>query len=351
MGVITQDIWVDDSASPGSMKISTVTDPRAYGLAVWVDTVAQLNALTLSDFFNGTLVVCVENGLAYFIVNGTKYVIGAAPADVWVNTTGDSMSGDLTMTPPAVIKFGSGLRQMMNLWGTTYGIGVQSNSYYERTPNSFAWFKGGVHSDTRWDPGAGGTLQMGLDTNGNLVLGKPAALNAGTKGIELQGAAGVASVTNDVFNNINMWFNKTGAANAGNSVYVTFRTSADASWVAGNITLTAAGGVTYGSGSDRRLKRIIGPVENSIERLRRIPVWHFAWKHNDEVQDGFMADEVQAVIPDAVTGEPDAVDGDGSIIPQQLDQGRMVPLLTAALQQALDKIDDLEARVAALEAA
>ena len=85
-----------------------------------------------------------------------------------------------------------------------------------------------------------------------------------------------------------------------------------------------------------------------------------------------MAHEAQTVIPEAITGTKDEVevwkeheelpedvsvgdnklDADGNTIPeyQSIDQSKLVPLLTAALQEAIAKIETLETKVAALEA-
>ena len=65
--------------------------------------------------------------------------------------------------------------------------------------------------------------------------------------------------------------------------------------------------------------------------------------------DGFIADEAMAVVPEAINGEVDATNDDGSISPQQIDQSKIVPLLTAALKEAIAKIETLETKVAALE--
>jgi hypothetical protein len=65
--------------------------------------------------------------------------------------------------------------------------------------------------------------------------------------------------------------------------------------------------------------------------------------------DGFLAHEAQAVVPEAVTGTKDAVDADGNPDYQGIDQSKLVPLLTAALQEALAAIESLTARVSALE--
>ena len=68
-----------------------------------------------------------------------------------------------------------------------------------------------------------------------------------------------------------------------------------------------------------------------------------------ETVDGFLAHEVQEVVPQAVNGEKDAVDQEGNDLYQSMDASKMVPLLTAALQEAIAKIESLEARIQVLE--
>ena len=109
--------------------------------------------------------------------------------------------------------------------------------------------------------------------------------------------------------------------------------------------------VSYNTSSDYRLKEDIVDLDGAVDRLKQLQPRRFKFIGNDKlgVIDGFIAHEVQAVIPDAVDGEKDAVDMDGNIVPQAIDQSRLVPLLTAALQEALIKIEQLEARMNILE--
>ena len=67
------------------------------------------------------------------------------------------------------VSFGSSTQQMVNLYSTTYGLGVQSSTLYYRSDDGYAWFKGGVHADTANDAGAGGALAMKLDSSYNLT--------------------------------------------------------------------------------------------------------------------------------------------------------------------------------------
>ena len=112
----------------------------------------------------------------------------------------------------------------------------------------------------------------------------------------------------------------------------------------------SAGATAYNTSSDYRLKENITLLDGAIARLNQLPVHRFNFIADpDTVVDGFIAHEAAAVVPECVTGEKDEVDEDGEPVYQGIDQSKIVPLLTAALQEAIAKIDALEARIAALE--
>jgi len=123
--------------------------------------------------------------------------------------------------------------------------------------------------------------------------------------------------------------------------------------IIGNIT-TNGSAVSYNTSSDRRLKENIQPVTGTtglslVAQLRPVT---FEWINNPALGEvlGFIADEVQQVIPQAVTGQSNAVDAEGNPVYQGIDLSKLVPVLTAALQEAATQINALSARVAALEA-
>ena len=121
-----------------------------------------------------------------------------------------------------------------------------------------------------------------------------------------------------------------------------------------NITPSAC---TYNSASDYRLKENQVSISDGITRLKQLKPYRFNFKADASTTvDGFFAHEVQTVVPQAVTGTKDEVateevDGKsiGDPIYQGMDHGKLVPLLTAALQEAIAKIETLETKVAALE--
>jgi trimeric autotransporter adhesin len=67
--------------------------------------------------------------------------------------------------------FGAATRQVLNLYSTSYGIGVQDSTLYQRSNSQFAWFRDGAHGDGALDPGAGGALLMTLGTNAGTPVG------------------------------------------------------------------------------------------------------------------------------------------------------------------------------------
>ena len=115
-------------------------------------------------------------------------------------------------------------------------------------------------------------------------------------------------------------------------------------------TITTDGSNTaFNTGSDYRLKENIVDLTDGITRLKTLKPCRFNFKANTtKTVDGFLAHEVTAV-PEAITGVKDDVDSEGKPIYQCIDQSKLVPLLTAALQEAIAKIETLETKVAALE--
>ena len=116
---------------------------------------------------------------------------------------------------------------------------------------------------------------------------------------------------------------------------------------------------SYNTSSDYRLKENVTPISDGITRLKTLKPSRFNFKVNkDTTVDGFLAHEVTAV-PEAVTGTKDQVATaddvndeikEGDPIYQSIDQSKLVPLLTAALQEAITEIETLKTKVAALEA-
>jgi hypothetical protein len=111
----------------------------------------------------------------------------------------------------------------------------------------------------------------------------------------------------------------------------------------GNISIT----------SDRRLKERISDMKTALDRVMQLRPVTFMYKEtgsplfsgSDIPQEGFIADELQTVIPSAVNGEKDALTADGNIQPQTLNMTPIVSVLTKALQEQQKLIEELRSEL------
>ena len=117
----------------------------------------------------------------------------------------------------------------------------------------------------------------------------------------------------------------------------------------GNITFSS-GSVSYNTSSDYRLKENVVDLDGAITRVKQLAPKRFNFIDQERTVDGFVAHEAATVVPEAVTGTHNEVDDDGNAVMQGIDQSKLVPLLTAALQEAIAEIETLKTKVAALEA-
>ena len=106
---------------------------------------------------------------------------------------------------------------------------------------------------------------------------------------------------------------------------------------------TSLSATSFVTSSDYRLKENIAPMTGALAKVAQLKPVIYTWKSDGSAGQGFIAHELQEVAPYAVSGEKDGEQMQG------VDYGKITPLLTAALQEALAKIESLEARLAVLE--
>lgn len=115
--------------------------------------------------------------------------------------------------------------------------------------------------------------------------------------------------------------------------------------------LPSSTGTTYSTSSDYRLKENIAPMQGALSVVQQLKPCTYTWKSDGSDGQGFIAHELQAVVPDCVTGEKDAVDADGNPVYQGIDTSFLVATLTAAIQEQQALIQQLQADVAELKGA
>jgi len=121
---------------------------------------------------------------------------------------------------------------------------------------------------------------------------------------------------------------------------------------------TNGSSTAYNVSSDYRLKENVAPMTGALSKVAQLKPCTFTWKVDGSASQGFIAHELQEVVPECVTGEKDAVeiytDEEGNeqtrIKPQGVDTSFLVATLTAAIQELKAELDEAKARIAALEA-
>ena len=184
-----------------------------------------------------------------------------------------------------------------------------------------------------------------IDSNGILLVGATS-----TTGLQLATAGGLATDGKNY-----LWITRSGGG--GSTVDIGRTSSAGTGnyvewWYNGTNTGTVSTNgstTTYGTSSDYRLKENIAPMTGALNKVSQLKPCTYVWKSTGEESQGFIAHELQEVVPECVTGEKDAVNEDGSIKPQGIDTSFLVATLTAAIQEQQALITTLTERITAIE--
>ena len=172
------------------------------------------------------------------------------------------------------------------------------------------------------------TERMRIDSSGKVAIGLTSALGI----LDFQAGTGTGLVARN-----------TGSSGHNAALFI------NANDTVGSI-VTSGTSTAFNTSSDYRLKENVTTSWDATTRLKRLKPSRFNFKTDkDTTLDGFLAHEVSSIVPEAITGTKDEVDTDGNPVHQGIDQSKLVPLLTKALQEAVAKIETLETKVTALE--
>ena len=175
-----------------------------------------------------------------------------------------------------------------------------------------------------------GSERARIDSSGNLLVGKTTTATT-TQGIQIapNGEIFISRVPTD--QTLRFYNASTGAQ-------------------VGSITVGAST-TAYNTSSDYRLKHDIQPMTGALDKVAQLKPVTYKWNADDSQSQGFIAHELQEVVPECVTGEKDAVDAEGKPVYQGIDTSFLVATLTAAIKELKSELDAAKARIEQLEQA
>jgi hypothetical protein len=189
------------------------------------------------------------------------------------------------------------------------------------------------------------TEAMRIDSSGNLLVGTTSQLTTSKTTISGTGnnvGLGV-QVGNAAFGSV--WTNTSGTANYYPAVFYNNGTSFS---LCGSIAVSGTTS-SFNTSSDYRLKENVQPMTGALDTVAKLKPVTYDWISDKSKGQGFIAHELQAVVPDCVTGEKDAVDAEGKPVYQGVDTSFLVATLTAAIQEQQALITALQTQVTALQ--
>ena len=216
----------------------------------------------------------------------------------------------------------SGFTELMRLSSSEMVVNEVSNNYDFR-----------VESD-------GNTHALFVDANSNVCLFGKSTDALTTTGATIS-AVGTATFAFNLTSE-----NESFILNNNNATGATFKMDFRQNNSSKGSIAVGSSSTAFNTSSDYRLKENIETLKDGLTRLAQLKPVQFTWTTDGALSEGFIAHEVDEVFPDAVTGEKDAVDEEGNIAAQQMDYGRITPLLVKAIQEQQEQIEELKAEIA-----
>jgi len=325
--------------SAGYVGIGTTSPNSNLSLGAF-NTTGTSNSIRLYD--DGAAITSTSNN-SYgfgFITNGLSYTAGTSGSHQFYTANTERMRinssgyvGIGTSSPDNLLTVGTGVRidgaNINSMSNSTGSLGLYGGTNYNSGGGIYINGQGNTNPNIIGFVRQGFVESMRIDSSGNLLVGtttsySPLTVHAANGGnaISTGNTSGTGAYNACVFLN-------NGFSSAVATIYVSGST------------------VTYNTSSDYRLKNNVAPIQNALSTVEALNPVSFTWLDGRK-DDGFLAHELQTVIPNCVIGEKDAVNEDGTPKYQQMDNSGVIPFLVASIKELSAQVTTLQAQVTAL---
>ena len=311
--------------STGSTTADVRYSAQIVGLAesTWTNASSQPTALL---FYTGSTGVDINSSIAEC---GTERMRIDSSGNVGIGTS--SPAAKLNVVGSAVF---SSFVDMVGIVGSGNSFISSSGGLFLNGYNNFQTGILTASSGTNLLFQTGSTERMRIDSSGNLLVGTTAIPSAST---------GNAAALAPTGYQIPLVLSRSVTTAAEQARFYNPNGNVGSIQTNGSAT-------SYVTSSDYRLKEDIAPMTGALAKVSALKPVTYKWKIDGSDGQGFIAHELQEVVPNCVTGEKDAVNEDGTPKYQGIDTSFLVATLTAAIQEQQAIITSLTARIEALEA-
>jgi hypothetical protein len=342
-------------------QLTAVTTPLTGAEQIPAVQSAETKKVTVLELQSAPVSTGVANAVQY--LNASK--VPTTNSGLTFNGSLLEVNGDVQTTwASASTKF------IGSKFSTTYALGVSMDTD-NRTLTLYA--KAADSTGTiNFQTGVTPTTRLSVTNSGNVLVNTASQIASGKVSVASAESAFTAKISGNTGVGVGLDVERT--VQNGDAAY--FRSTTG---LAGFITITGANTCTYNSVSDYRLKENVAPMTGALAKVAALKPVTYTWKSDGSDGQGFIAHELQAVIPDSVTGEKDATrtekyeispaipatfDKDGKVIKaaveavmgerevphyQGVDTSLLVATLVAAMQEQQTLITQLQADVSALK--
>jgi hypothetical protein len=331
---------IDSQNNAGNLVVGSGSGNEGitvYSATTGNGTLAFADGTSAGDTYRGYVQYEQNNNAFAFGTNAVERMRIASTGRIQIGSSATPSASSALVSLVGAPSGGASCTQQFTYNGGTFG-GSLIGSSSQGGGMEFYTFTGNVGSETYSE-------RMRINSSGQLIVGSSSTTNNARLEV-YQASANWAFGIRNAANDSGMYITN----GSGTAAYtaIGFYNNGTSFSFCGAITPSGTG-TTYSTSSDYRLKENISPMIGALAKIALLKPVTYKWKTDGSNGQGFIAHELQEVVPECVIGEKDGLDKYGKPQYQGVDTSFLVATLTSAIQEQQALIENLTTRLNALE--